>query len=318
MRGGGSFTNPPKRITVPAGGENSGDPYIIIAGDTDQAGNNYATIIFRTPTLPPTWEYRIQIREGVPPFDSQFEVVLWDTATDDKVGRLVTQNYRDDTDTLSTVLGPSSTDPQHNQQTFVWAHNFVEMATQAAAADGEAHIRTNNFNVEGQLEPASTDLFAVNFGEFNVNTPFLRLHNKTLGFNVANIHMLNPPAPAGLISATPITITGASTTTYTKPSSTTRTEVFMSGGGFITAGAGASVTFGILVSGGIGDFSVVKGSFSSLSNRLQFSGTVLLPTFAAGTYTITPRWFRSAGASTITMDATDASLTVALREVKQA
>lgn len=142
--------------------------------------------------------------------------------------------------------------------------------------------------------------------------------DRVLGFNVANIHMLTPPAPAGLTSAIPITITGASTTTFVKEHADTQVEVFMSGGGYITAGAGASVTFGILISGGIGDFSIVKGSFSSLSNRLQFSGTRLLSAFAAGSYTITPRWFRSAGTSTIIMDASDASLTVALREVRQA
>lgn len=141
---------------------------------------------------------------------------------------------------------------------------------------------------------------------------------KTLGFNLANIHMLAAPAPAGLTSATPVTISGASTTTYDKAYQSTRTEVYMSAGGYINAGTGASVTFGILVSGGIGDFSIVKGSFSLLSNRSQFSGTRLLSSFATGSYTITPRWFRSAGTSTVIMDTSDASLTVALREVKAA
>lgn len=138
---------------------------------------------------------------------------------------------------------------------------------------------------------------------------------RTIGFNLSNISMITPPAPAGLTSATPIDITGASTTTYQKAYNGTRTELFMSAGGYITAGAGASVTFGVLISGGIGDFSIVKGSFSSLSNRLQFSGSRLLSSFASGTYTITPRWFRSAGTSTVNMDATDASLTVSVREV---
>lgn len=150
------------------------------------------------------------------------------------------------------------------------------------------------------------------------NRSRLEVDGKEVGWQVANIHMLNPPAPAGLTSATPITITGASTTTYTKKHASTRTEAFMSAGGYINAGAGASVTFGILVSGGIGDFSIVKGSFSVLSNRIQFSGTRLLDAFAAGTYTITPRWFRSAGTSTVIMDASDASLTVSLREVIEA
>lgn len=139
-----------------------------------------------------------------------------------------------------------------------------------------------------------------------------------LGFNVANIHMIDPPAPAGLTSGTPITITGASTTTFDKDNDDTQVEVTMSAGGYINAGAGASVTFGILISGGIGDFSICKGSFSVLSNRSQFSGTRLIPAFAAGSYTITPRWFRSAGTSTVIMDAADASLTVGLREVRQA
>lgn len=151
-----------------------------------------------------------------------------------------------------------------------------------------------------------------------VQDSVMALDGKDLGFQAANIHMLTPPAPAGLTSATPITITGASTATYKKNSANTRTKVYMSGGGYITAGAGASVTFGILVSGGIGDFSVVKGSFSSLSNRLQFSGTVVIPAFAAGSYTITPRWFRSAGTSTIIMDASDASLTVMVEEIIEA
>lgn len=146
----------------------------------------------------------------------------------------------------------------------------------------------------------------------------IEVDEKTLGFEVANIHMLTPPSPAALTSATPITIGGASTTTYNKKNPNTRTEITMSAGGYITAGAGASVTFGVLISGGIGDFSIVKGSFSSLSNRLQFSGTRLLSAFAAGSYTITPRWFRSAGTSTIIMDASDASLTVAIREVIEA
>ena len=141
---------------------------------------------------------------------------------------------------------------------------------------------------------------------------------KTLGFNLANISMITPPAPAGLTSATPITITGATTTTYDKAYNSTRSELFMSAGGYITAGAGASVTFGVLISGGIGDFSIVKGSFSSLSNRIQFSGSRLLSSFASGQYTITPRWFRSAGTSTVIMDTSDASLTVSVREVKAA
>lgn len=155
--------------------------------------------------------------------------------------------------------------------------------------------------------------------QYNPGDPtVIQVDEKTLGFNVANIHMLTPPAPAGLTSGSPITITGASTTTFVKEHDDTRVEVYMSGGGYITAGAGASVTFGILISGGIGDFSIVKGSFSVLSNRLQFSGTRLLSAFAAGSYTITPRWFRSAGTSTVIMDASDASLTVAIREVRQA
>lgn len=172
---------------------------------------------------------------------------------------------------------------------------------------------------------ANTDLFYIFNGgadprQFQVThnpgaPSTIEVDEKTIGFSVANIHMLTPPSPAGLTSGSPITITGANTTSYVKQNANTRTEVFMSGGGYITAGAGASVTFGILISGGIGDFSIVKGSFSSLSNRLQFSGTRLLSAFAAGTYTITPRWFRSAGTSTIIMDASDASLTVAIREV---
>lgn len=311
------------RIVVPSDGETdpSQPPYIIIANDSDQAGNDFASLIFRTPTLPPTWEYRLQIRKGVPPFDAQFEMVLWDTATDDKVSRLVTQNYNDAIDRIVTVLGPSSDDPTHTQQTYVWGHKYVEIATQDALLhDGSMVLRSHNIFLDGELDPIpGSDLNSVEFGKFNAGAPpFLRLGDRTLGFSVAGIHMLNPPAPAGLVSAVPITITGASTTTYVKRSNATRTRVHMSGGGYITAGAGASVVFGILVSGGVGDFSVVKGSFSSLSNRLQFSGSILLPLFPAGTYTITPRWFRSAGASTVVMDATDASLTVSLKEEMQA
>lgn len=318
MRGGGSFTNPPKRITVPSGGESSNDPYIIIAGDTTQAGVNFASIIFRTPTLPDDWEYRLQIREAPPPFQAQFELVLWDTSTNDQVSRLITQNWNEAANAIYTVVGPQVTDPEHDQQTYLWSHNYTEIATFEPDGLGSIQIQTGRLIIWGQLQPNSEDLTRLDIGLANVNPTQVTLNDKTLGFKVANIHMLSPPAPAGLTSATPITITGASTTTFVKANANTQVEVFMSGGGYITAGAGASVTFGILISGGIGDFSIVKGSFSSLSNRLQFSGTRLLAAFAAGSYTITPRWFRNSGTSTIIMDATDASLTVQLREVIEA
>ena len=136
-----------------------------------------------------------------------------------------------------------------------------------------------------------------------------------LGFNVANIWNSPPPAPAGLTSGTFITITGASTATFVKQRANTRVDVMMTGGGYITAGAGATVGFGILISGGIGDFEICRGSFSVLSNRIQFSGSRLLTAFAAGSYTITPRWRRVANTSTINMDAVDATLSVSLREV---
>lgn len=195
----------------------------------------------------------------------------------------------------------------------------VEVASQdvdqlfLGAGAGDVIIGHDTTTVNMSLETSRLDIYGPGGDQ-----PLMLVGFREVGFNVANIHMLTPPAPAGLTSAAPITITGASTTSFVKVSNSTQVEVFMSGGGFIGAGAGASVTFGILVSGGVGDFSIVKGSFSVLSNRIQFSATRLLAAFPAGTYTITPRWFRSAGASTVIMDATDASLSVQIKEVIEA
>lgn len=333
MRGGGSFTNPPRRLvlTSPNGSR------IIL--DADEAkismfGIN-GNLLAELDASAEFFGDSIFLQRV---FDSNGNLVA-------QFGGLVIQVIGADGTALLSAgsSGVPTSQPRLGLDPFGSSDTGYIQAQPEADNGGALLIRSPAFNSNGQAEinvysqsdvddsrvifattdvefngPSGADFFALNIGAGNTAAPFLRLHNKTLGFNVANIHMLSPPAPAGLTSATPITITGASTTTFVKASNATQVEVHMSGGGYITAGAGASVTFGILISGGVGDFSIVKGSFSSLSNRIQFSGSRLLSAFNAGSYTITPRWFRNAGASTVIMDATDASLTVTLEEVRQA
>lgn len=318
MRGGGSFTNPPKRITVPSGGESSGDPYIIIAGETDQSGVNYASIIFRTPSLPPTWEYRLQIRESpIPATQAQFELVLWDTATDDQVSRLITSNYIVSTDSIGTVVGPKWDDPQHGQRTFVWAHEAIEIMTQSTLDEPNAQItlRSNEIRFEGQSLPSSADLDEVHFGQFNVgpvdvtvhgnldldstgigNKAQLTVDTKILGFDVAGAA---GSANGTCTSASFIAITGAATDTFVKSHSGTRVAMHMHHSLYSTV-AGTTAEIGLRFddgAGGVTDYLIGRMQFNTVNIRQVISGVLLQSGINAGTYTVTPVWRRPVSAA---------------------
>lgn len=112
-------------------------------------------------------------------------------------------------------------------------------------------------------------------------------------------------------SGTNATLATASTSLL-KRSGLTRVEVDLRASCFTTLATNTEATFAVGLGGT--DYDIVSHFCNPVSTHLSCSGIRYLTGIAAGTYTVTIRWRRTAGTGTLTRDAND-TLSLKVREV---
>lgn len=168
------------------------------------------------------------------------------------------------------------------------------------------------------LDTQRIDLNAdeIRFG--SAGYPELKMDLRTLGFEVAIVNQTPPPATTTALAAY-ANIAGATTATFEKRYDNTAVELYMGIGMFSTAG-GTVGQYGLNISGGFGDQTIGQVLLSSPSVENCASAVVRVPGLSggglpAGTYTLTPRWRRTAGAGTLTLTASSGTLSYYAREI---
>lgn len=141
----------------------------------------------------------------------------------------------------------------------------------------------------------------------------IQVDEKTLGFQECTVNQ-TPPAAATTTSATYVNITGATTGTFVKEHDATDVAIFMGLAPFSTAG-GTVARFGLNFSGGVGDVTVGQVLLSSPSIENAGAAVTKVTGMPAGTYTVTPRWLRVAGAGTLTLTTSSGTTSFCVREV---
>lgn len=147
-----------------------------------------------------------------------------------------------------------------------------------------------------------------------IGTP--QLGARDLGFDLVVSNQTPPPADTTVSGPVAWDTIGVTTATFTKQAADTDIEIGMSIGMFSTAG-GTVGQYGISISGGIGDQLIGQVLLSSPSVENAASAVIRVTGVPAGTYTLTPRWRRTAGAGTLTITVSSASLSFYAREVIQ-
>lgn len=115
-----------------------------------------------------------------------------------------------------------------------------------------------------------------------------------------------PPSPGGAgdstVSGTYVNLAGTSTVSFTKVVTSSRLILRLSAAFFITASAGTTAMFGLLINGV--DYDVASFGTGTLSANVLAVGYALVAggVVSAGTYTVQGRWKRSGGAGTLNRD----------------
>jgi hypothetical protein len=174
----------------------------------------------------------------------------------------------------------------------------------------ELELTTTHLRV---YKGVGTDGFEVTPFSGTVPTTRLSVDGKELGFSELVVNQATPPA-ATTVAAAFANITGATTGTFNKQHPNTDVVCFMSLGVFATAG-GTTARYGLNFSGAVGDVTLGQVLLSAASTDNAASAVVRVSGMAVGSYTVTPRWFRSGGAGTVTMNAATSSLSWYVREI---
>lgn len=122
----------------------------------------------------------------------------------------------------------------------------------------------------------------------------------------------NTPASGTTASATPANIPGTSSFAFTKKLASSNLIIAM---GLVTFSTAVDTTLGLGVLIGGTDTTVTQFRHTTANEYRQAFGINQISGLAAGAYTIQGRWFRVAGAGTVTLTTVETWLTLGCLEV---